>query len=506
MKILTLLNNYKNKYQKLPLVVGATLAGLILGISVVLPYAGWLVFLGIALTLMTILKTNQLRQSLWVGYLIWSSKSAVVLSFLFSTFPITTFSISSSWQQIGLIIFSWSVAVMAMGLGGFVLGVGLFYWQRYFKSNTNWLLVVPMIWLLAEVVSSFAYSIVTWGSVSDLQAYFSMGYVGYAVATVPGLMGLAYFGGVYSLGLAGVLIVSLWYLTKDTISTKFALFGIGVIFLIGTLITINTKVEKNESKILTVDTFFPPSLFLAGGEEGDRADVLKEAVNTAQALHPDYIILPEDSRYLDLVYAGGDRRYAYALFRFLNATSTATIVDTALTKTEGKSGRGVLRSLVFSGTKTPIMSEKKYLTPQGEYLPYLTKYLLKTTGHGYTLKAVGVDTGSMGNLDTPFDYQGPLVLFCFESINPISIWSMLKNRRVQPPFVAHPVSQAWFHSTFLLTHQLDTMLRVQSVWNGVPIVSAGNRAVGKTYLPDGRIFINEEVIRGEGWVIRESRW
>ena len=76
---------------------------------------------------------------------------------------------------------------------------------------------------------------------------------------------------------------------------------------------------------------------------------------------------------------------------------------------------------------------------------------------------------------------------------------MAKERKL--PFVAHPISHAWFHSSKILWQQQDVMLRIQARWQGIPIVSAGNMMQGKLYLPNGQIDNGEIIESGDGWNI-----
>jgi hypothetical protein len=69
------------------------------------------------------------------------------------------------------------------------------------------------------------------------------------------------------------------------------------------------------------------------------------------------------------------------------------------------------------------------------------------------------------------------------------------------PFIAHPISYAWFHDPVSMRHQYDSMLKIQAIWNQVSIVSAGNMVNGVMYTPQGEIIKPRVAAEGEGWQV-----
>ncbi len=489
-----------------PVWLWSIFAGLLLCVGIVFPYAGPLSLVGVYICINILLATKSLWQALYLGWLAWLVKGLIVLSFLLSVYPVTSFPIENIGYHLGLILWSWFMPALALSFGGVVFAGLLYGIQKSFQSKIIIILTVPIAWLFSEVAGSISYSIITIGSGSSLQAYFSMGYIGYALADIPGYISWGSIAGVYGLGVLAILLVMLWSMATTSDQRKLIISGVFLLSIIGFGISKNAHIPTDTPKVLTIDTSFSANSLQTKELVTQRATVLAEAVSEAYKHQPDYILLPEDSRYLATVYNSEDIRQAYALYRFLNSTTSASVIDSARTAVSSESDKMVLRSFIFSSNKTPIMSDKKYLTPQGEYLPYLTELLVRATGNGSALKHPSLGAYVRGGLATPAQYTGPVVLFCFESINPTAVRSLLRQQNIKPPFVAHLVSHAWFNLPVLLTHQLDTILRVQAVWNNVTIISAGNKAIGKTYLPNGEMTINQEVAHGEGWVVRKSRY
>ena len=98
----------------------------------------------------------------------------------------------------------------------------------------------------------------------------------------------------------------------------------------------------------------------------------------------------------------------------------------------------------------------------------------------------------------------PGILFCFESADPVAVKRLLAQRPV--PFIAHPISHAWFHESELLWKQQDVMLKMQALWSGVPIVSAANMAKGALYTKEGKKILPTPKLSGESWEVSLVSW
>lgn len=160
---------------------------------------------------------------------------------------------------------------------------------------------------------------------------------------------------------------------------------------------------------------------------------------------------------------------------------------------------------MFDGVNKKLWQfDKQYLVPQGEYVPTLYGAILYLLGYGDVVARVAQDSSYRpGPLTqtTSLPSYIPGVLFCFESVSPVGVSSLQKNRPL--PFVAHPISHAWFHTPHILWQQLDVMLQIKARYSGVPIVSAGNMVAGKLYLPNGEIVDGRVVGTGDRYQLRE---
>jgi hypothetical protein len=97
----------------------------------------------------------------------------------------------------------------------------------------------------------------------------------------------------------------------------------------------------------------------------------------------------------------------------------------------------------------------------------------------------------------------PGILYCFESVSPWGVKKIIQERG-EVPFIAHPISHAWFNEPKILWKNLDSMLRVQAIWNQQYIVSAGGHVSGQVYTPQGKIRSPENIASGDNWTLRQS--
>jgi apolipoprotein N-acyltransferase len=230
-----------------------------------------------------------------------------------------------------------------------------------------------------------------------------------------------------------------------------------------------------------------------------RRQTLLEAYEAARATESQYILFPEDSR-----LASGDAGVTDSelLITERDFTTQPVIVDSG--KHALTDDTAVLRATV-SDLETGIVAQadKRYLVPQGEFAPALHRRVLSVLGPEVSAYMDSMLVFEKGMLRSQADFPArfPSVLFCFESVDPMGVRSLMRERQQNVPFVAHVVSHGWFQHSSLIQSQLDSMLRVQAVWNQVPIVVAGNHARSALYIPNGDILMPTESASGINWSV-----
>jgi len=470
---------------------GGIVLGFFLGLAFLSAWTAWLVWPVLYTFLVHIQSCVSKRQAFLYGGVVWLVKAFVIISFLWTIIPLRNYPEMALVTQFFFVAFWWLSVCIAIGLPGFLVGIGLYSIYKYQVNILAKILTIPIIWLSGEVLGSFLYSFVTLGVGSQIEAVFSFGYVGYAMAWLPGMLMTANIFGVYSVSIIGIaMIVSVMSITRWSKQTVFTVYGFMLLlgFLwqtqldtpqIGSVAMINTEINAR----FTTDT--------------TRQTILTEAMAAANQLQPNYIILPEGAGYLDTITPGVERRQAYGFWQF-TSSSSATIVDTMVTRHSSIPLALLLESLVFSATTSPKQDFKTYLTPNGEYVSYMTAWLINSFGS--VVSGTPIPRYIPGPRLVVSGSTVPGVLFCYESVYPLAVRDLVKNQ--QRPFIAHPTSYAWFHEAPTLHYQLDRMLQIHAVWNQIPIVSAANFSLGKVYYPNGKIATPAPVTVGDGWSVQ----
>jgi len=491
----------------LPAILKWITIGSMLGIGFVYPMFWWFVIFGIVLFLHTILNTKKIQQAIWGGFMAWSIKSLFAISFFWSALPLEWLNIDNWWQEFGLVLFGWLWSGFSLGVGGIVIAVILFYINKSYPHSSIYLVIISSVsWLLGECFSSLFYSVTTSGPGSFIQGYFSFGYVGYLLGITKLGLFFASLGGVYLLTLLLVSFCAGLLFFNEKKNFKSVIFLLGVFLMALSLATIIYPKDFNnhEKKVVVnvINTTFGSRSLDSLEALNFRKVALNQAVEASLKLNPDYLLLPEDSRFLISLYPSASLNQSLAKFKFQHSDSKTKLIDSF--RVELSENQAVVRAGLFSGqyNTSTYYFDKQYLVPGGEYIPYIFILLLKITGFSELIATQKV----VGNYQPgPLFQSGeitadvPGILFCFESIRPGGVRFLKKDRNI--PFVAHPISHASFHNPKILWQQLDVMLQIQARFQGVSIVSAGNMASGKLYLPNGQIDNGRLVANGAGWNI-----
>lgn len=212
-----------------------------------------------------------------------------------------------------------------------------------------------------------------------------------------------------------------------------------------------------------------------------------------------YILLSEGAGYFDQSVPASSERNKFAT---KYSDPEVIVVDSGQIKEE----QGlILQSYIYNSQTTGFERvHKGYLVPQGEYISYAFLWLAGLMGYGEDIQRL-IDQMSYrvgDQVDQSILSQSvPGVLFCLESVSPMGVRNIVGTRPTVP-FVAHPISHAWFHEPHSLWNQQAAMLRVQAVWNDVYIVMAANQAVSSVVTPAGFTYVGEVVAEGSGWKVR----
>jgi len=474
------------------------LVGLLLGIGFVVPTLWAAGLLGIALTISLTLQTGSTKQVLLGSLLAWTIKSALALTWFWSVYPIEWLPVNLGGLELVVIFVWWLTASLWLGTGGMFFALVLRKLHQLILGNYA-LLAVPIIWVVAEMFGSLVFSILTIGTGGVITTAFSFGYVGYLAADHVWLVMAARMAGVYSLGVLLVGLATVGFFGWNNQPTKRPLIVLGFLFLFisGVLLPQPTgESSQREYTVAIIDTEFPLTELRTSDGRVLIAKKLEAAMQAALAIEPDYILLPEDSRYFN---QANQPQLTKAQFGFRTGSPEVVIVDSGGTQV---GSQFVLQSFIYNQQSAAVdQSQKRYLVPQGEFMPALYAVGLRLFGQGALVDTISQTLAyEIGSDLSQADYatSSPGILFCFESVSPWGARTIMRERAAVP-FIAHPVSHAWFNEPQVLWNQLERMLRVQAIWSQQHIVSAGNHVAGYVVTPTGAVIYPKPVAQGEHW-------
>jgi len=453
--------------------------------------------LGVGLFLQAIFSGQDFKV-LWRGsLLVGLGKYASALLFFWTIYPLTWLGIGDGWWQLLVIGIMWILFVLS-------LSVGMVFVSLVTKTIKNHVVLIfgfPLIFMIGELLGSLMFSFYALGPGSSLNTNMTFGYVGYAFSNIVGFINLAVCGGIYLVAFMGLLLtVSIYIYLIDENKNIISLAQMVSLFVLVCVVTTSVYVSQRPvvgdgDKVIALETYFSSDLLTTKQGPQIKESETLVAVESAVTYNPQIILLPEDSR-LTSIFNGSEATYAF--LQGLNYHGL--LIDSARTETEIGT---VLRSFIYDADLAKLAtSDKQYLVPQGEYVPYLVSLALKVFGQTNILNELNynqsyrLSTVVKNELSTP----APLVVFCFEDLNPLIV---KKNLTGENSFVFHPVSHAWFHSSRLIDNQFLSPLRIQAVWNNRPIIQSGNMAPSMAYLPNGQVVRGELLTSTKYWSLWE---
>ncbi len=477
--------------------IQSTLVGLLLGAGFVIPSLWFLSIVGVAWLIHQMIKDGALVTVgfVWVAWLV---KYLLALGWFWSVYPIYWLETSVITEAL-IIGFYWVTASLWLSVGGLV-----FYFilknLKQFLSRKIVLGIAPFIWLLSELIGALFFSIATIGPGGTVTTKFSFGFIGYHLAQHDLLIQFAVVAGVYGLTLL-LLGLSVIFIYGWQANYRKTVYGVFFVLLASSFIGLpqtTTFQKEDQISIVMVDTWYPNNGWASDEDLKEKRDQNRAALDVALTQKADYIIFPEDSQVFDQTVPSSTLR---AMLQFVYGRSSSVIIDSSSVPVEG--GLAV-QAMVFDPNSAGLeQTQKQYLVPQGEYIPTLYAGLMRLFGFGETVDFLEMRMRyRVGDItSTNSNSLLPPVLFCFESVAPNSVRSLLQQRSEPVPFVAHIVSHSWFNEPEILWQQLESMLRIQAIWNDTHIAVAGNHSLGYVVDPKGFIIEPDVIDSADYWQV-----
>ena len=485
-------------------------SGFLLGIGFIFPTL-WMVGIVGGAYFLYLVQQKQSNKSLYLGaWLSWTVKTAAASVWFWSIYPIEWLPSQIGKIQLLLIGGYWLVSSISLGVGGILVALAIKYGFLYIKSTpVMWGFIIPSAWVLAEVLGSLVFSIVLIGPGGTINTSLSFGYSGYLLAENEWLLQFANIAGVYSLSfLFAVFALFLLHLERHTIKEYRLVLIITLVLFLGVHFFIKSEkspdvenTSTNEYSVVTIDTSFPVDALRNRSETILISEELKNAMAIALKEKPDYIILPEDARFFNQQNPTSIER---SLFQFQYDNPDTVIIDSSRAYVGEDT---VLQTFIYNGSNNEVEKiQKRYLVPQGEFISSLLVEVFRIFGLSDVIDRdkLGINYKVGPDIDqSKVADRVPGILFCFESVAPQGVRTLMKERP-NLPFVAHQISHAWFHEPYIFWYELDTMLKVQAVWNQKYIISAGSHVEGKVVTPSGKIESLDVIAEGEMWKVKKT--
>lgn len=447
----------------------ATLSGALFGIGFVMPALWPLALVGVVPLLYLIRREQQTaRMAFLYGWIAGFVLHLCALAAIFwGILPIDWFGIHSSALQVLIVGASWLLAAATLGTGTGLFLLFALPFIRDMRERRYLYLTLPLLWAATEWAGAIIFSIVSAGPGSLIGAHFSLGHIGYLLASDIAIAQAAVLGGVYLLSALAIAAGTAVYRfifdatrrERLALSALFLIASSGIIG--GHLFLSRSDSEKSGDSIsiAVVSADAPPKLYLSRQEEEERADrllaIMKSVPSTTQA-----VFLPEGAtfgRYGDV-----------SQVPFLLVVDSENIMDAA----------GASHSIVvfhYSNGER-VQSSKQFVLPMGEYLPYMYRAGLRIFASADFAEQVLGTRSFVGGREThvaKLDNARIAVRFCDEVMSPF----LYSNDAAHgASLFANISSYSWFHGSPAVFREMQLIARVRAIENRRSYAQSSNMA------------------------------
>jgi apolipoprotein N-acyltransferase len=382
-------------------------------------------------------------------------------------------------EGVGLVLFSWSVVSLTLGICTGVWAACL----SFFDSRWKTVALVPL-YLLSGLVSLYAFNILTANSGSSNPPFYTAGFLGYALADNLSFLQAAAWGGIWTLTGIVITINVLLYLIL-VYSGPRQKYILGALVVMLTLVGLTPVAGVSASDAAATATIgfmslgfaerdFPTTDALAAA----RQDAAISALKQIKAVGADIALVPEDVSFF---------APKQAILQGVLGTSTMTIVHGEPAAIPGN-GYVALGGYVSTNKEDTWVRNKMILVPNGEYLPSALIAILKAIGSGPQAEAFSrthaITNGEIGYPVVVNEVRASL-MFCSEILGPDFATQMKRAQHTNLLLIASS------HSLFGNGPALETdalrFTRVQTVEAGLPSVTSTTGGVAFVLDKYGRV-------------------
>jgi apolipoprotein N-acyltransferase len=429
-----------------------------------------------------------------------------IFFWLWDTYPLNWAGVEGAFASGVMILAFWSFTSLSMAVFVGLWG-GLLHKTR--NLTNDFILMPATLWILIEFLRIYLFSILWAGTGTLVGAHWTFGAVGYILSESPFFLSLAGIGGLYLLSFFLILMNSVFYqLISNIKSRNFNPIAIAPLLLLIILISVvniyslNNETPRNDVLVAVIQTNFPSYFNLTTNDHEERS---KKHLNLIYSIkkdgfEPDLVILPEGSRFFGLL-SDSDANLIFNSEMGIGTNEKLIIDSGPVEHADGERST----SLVYlnSKTKERFETRKKLLTPNGEYLPHLSSFLVssilqkKQWANNFQVSRGYVTEGDI-HLGKIADAKIG-ALFCSEVMSPI-LYRDVTNMGAN--ILVNVASHSVFNSSPALRAQVMKASKTRAVENNRYYVQAGDGI--ESFIIDNRGRIVSSSFDGEGSVLYDN--
>ncbi|MDP2934515.1 MAG: apolipoprotein N-acyltransferase [bacterium] len=389
-----------------------------------------------------------------------------------------------------LVIFSWAFTIFCLGLF-----FALFSWllKKIIKTHSgfiSFLVITPFLWIIFEYLRAWGFEFIWLGKETFFGPHWTFGNLAYALHKIPLLIQSADIWGIYGIGFLVVLINSVLFLfiksfvDKKRLSTKQIIVSCLIFFIVFSFFIVygeskmKTETGKEQRRIALMQTNFlsDPSF-----NPYHKKEVLKIVLDMFQKPesiqeNPDFIIMPEG---LGIVSATGSTKITKYLLEDFWKKGQIYLENRKVVE-ENKKNKSRLFYYDLEQENPLGYYEKRLLVANGDFLPYITKFILIAFSYKSDFEKRLYQKGEISTpTTTPKGIVGGTI--CSSILSPDINREMTKNGA---EFLVVVSSDSPFHGSKSLLTQNLAMSRLRAIENRRYFAQATN--MGYSFLLDSK--------------------
>lgn len=419
-------------------------------------------------------KVSSTKQAGLIGFIFGFITSGAGLISLWEIIPISTQ--EHVLANLSTAVFLWTVPTFALGITTVPIAI-LAYRTR---GNAFRSLIAATLLVLNEVLKMWAWAIITFGPGAVFEPHLTIAGLGYALADNNYLLQLAWFGGFFGLTISlstfSATLAEVCLLVRQSVRKNVQTLSVAVAFsLLLLLLPLLSLYDSQDHK-----KNLSSSIHLAVIHTDRRGDGhLTQFKAPETNVLPDVVVFPE-GKPPTLLHP--DMRALYDNWH-MNNPDLLTI-HSELSSRDGRR----FNTILFQIRGEVVASQdKRFIMPQGEYLPFLSSYILPRLGtsaigsvtndtsltHGNSLTSVEVNKFKVG------------VLLCSEIFSPFLYRNLATTEG--STVLVNLGDSTWFRGSKALYRKTVQIAKVHAVQNRAYFVAAQNRSPSFVIDPFGNL-------------------